>query len=83
MNRDSRDHIFAEVGNLRITYVPADDRSNDANWAASDVLRVQAYRGGENSALHKGAEFPVSSSEEMIDLIQTLCNVYRAGQQQS
>ena len=82
MQRDSRGHLFADVSNLRITYIPASDRSDETDWADSDVLRVQAYRGGENSALHRGAEFPVSSSEEMIDLIQTLCNVYRAGQQQ-
>ena len=81
MQRDSSDHLFADVGNLRITYIPAADRSDEADWADSDVLRIQAYK-GEGNALNLGPEFPVSSPEEMINLIQTLCNVYRAGQQQ-
>ncbi len=41
---DGRGHVYTNVGNIRITYVPAADRSDSKNWLGSDVLRIQAYR---------------------------------------
>ena len=36
--------IYGEVENVRITYVPAGERRREANWAGTDVIRIQAYR---------------------------------------
>jgi hypothetical protein len=42
--------VYEEVGNLRITFVPADERKPGADWAGSDVIRVQAFRQDQPSA---------------------------------
>jgi hypothetical protein len=76
---DEHGHLYARVGNIRVTYVPAADRTEMQNWAESDVLRIQAYRDSESDALHKGAEFPVSTPEAFVDLISALCRVYNDG----
>src|SRR6266545_4091670 len=49
MPQDGAGHEFLEVDNVRITYVPARDRSPGANWSGSDVLRIQAYRNDSDS----------------------------------
>lgn len=79
LKEDGPGHLFAEVENIRITYVPAKDRQPAADWAGSDVLRVQAYRGDGGSSLHKGAELPIASSDVFIELIAALCAVYDQG----
>ena len=80
---DGPDHLCVRVGNIRITYVPAADRTETQNWAGSDVLRVQAYRDSESDALHKGAEFPVSTPEAFVDLLSSLCVVYNEGRRRA
>lgn len=79
MERDGAGHLFVDIDNIRITYVPAADRDPDANWAGSDVLRIQSYRGADSSALHRGGEFPVASPEAFSQLIAGLCRVYIEG----
>ncbi len=73
--------IHEDVDNIRVTYVPAGDRPEDANWAGSDVIRVQAYRQDptESHSLHRGAEFPLADNVAFCRLIETLCRVYRQG----
>ena len=80
MQRDSANHVFVEVENIRITYVPATDRAPNSDWAGSDVLRFQAYKNSENRALNPGPEFPVETPQAIIELIEALCQVYNAGQ---
>jgi hypothetical protein len=81
--RDNANHIYTEVENIRITYVPARDREEAKNWAGSDVLRVQAYRGGSDRSLHMGAELPVPSPEVFVELITALCTTYNEGRRGS
>jgi hypothetical protein len=76
---DSANHVFTEVGNIRITYIPARDREEAKNWAGSDVLRLQSYRGEDGSSLHKGAELPVPNAEVFVELISALCMTYNEG----
>lgn len=68
-----------EVGNIRITYVPALDRDENSDWSGFDVIRIQAYQNEENKLLHKGAELPIESPERFIELISTLCYVHNNG----
>jgi len=75
---DSTGHVFVEVDNVRITYVPSRDRTAAANWAGSDVIRVQAKK-GHGDALHMGAEFPVADEMAFVRLIEGICQVYREG----
>jgi hypothetical protein len=79
LNRDGKEHLYAEVENIRITYIPATDRTPQADWAGSDVIRVQAYKGSNDKSLHMGAELPVSSPEVFGNLIAALCQVYIEG----
>jgi hypothetical protein len=81
--RDGPGHVYAEVDNIRITYVPAKDRDPDKDWAGSDVIRVQAYRGDTSRALFPGAELPIRSPEVFVELISALCSVYNTGRQGS
>ena len=76
---DEPGHFYAEVENIRITYIPVRDRNPATDWAESDVIRVQAYRGSNNKALHQGAELPISSPDVFINLIANLCDVYNEG----
>jgi len=69
---DSAGNQFVDVDNVRLTYVKANTRSPDANWSGHDVIRIQAYRGGENNALHSGAEFPIESPTSIHHLIISL-----------
>jgi hypothetical protein len=78
MKRDGSNHLFTEIENIRLTYVPASDRSKDADWAGSDVIRIQAYKGA-GQALHMGAEMPVKSPTVFVRLIAALCAVYDEG----
>lgn len=77
--------VHEDVDNIRVTYVPADERSADANWAGFDVIRVQAYRQDPSisQSLHRGAEFPISDSAALCRLMETICRVYREGQPQT
>jgi hypothetical protein len=81
MQQDSVGHLYVEVGNVRLTYIPARDRSPEADWAGSDVIRVQAYKapGTADKSLHRGAEFPVADAAGFVELIAGLCSVYNTG----
>ena len=79
---DSRNHNYLEIGNIRVTYVPAEDREDNRNWSGFDVIRIQAYRNEENSSLHQGAELPIESPETFIELISALCTVYNSRRNQ-
>lgn len=73
---DSRDNIFVDLENIRISYVESSNRSSDKDWPGADVLRIQAYR-GEGSALHKGAELPIHDKDNIVDLIEVLIKIYK------
>lgn len=79
MLQDIRNHCYLEVGNIRVTYVPAADRTDNSNWSGFDVIRIQAYQNDENKQLHKGAELPIESPDKFIELISALCSVYDNG----
>ena len=79
MSTDKSGHIFIDVDNVRVTYVPGTDRRPDANWADADVLRIQAYKQPGGGALHIGAELPIRSPDAFIALIAALCTVYNEG----
>lgn len=76
---DSAGHLFQDVDNVRVTYVPAADRKPELNWAGSDVVRLQSYKQGTTGALHMGAELPVASPDAFVALISVLCAVYNEG----
>jgi hypothetical protein len=79
LDRDGKNHLYAEVENIRITYIPAADRTPEADWAGSDVIRLQSYRGFDNKSLHMGAELPISSPEVFGKLVAALCQIYIEG----
>jgi len=79
LQKDTRQHLYAEVQNIRITYVPAKDRAPGAEWAGSDVIRLQAYKGPSDKSLHMGAELPVPSPEVFGEFVAAICQVYVEG----
>ena len=79
LQRDSKDHLYAEVENIRITYIRASDREPNKDWAGFDVIRVQAYKGPNDKSLFMGSEFPVSSPEVFGNFIAAMCSVYIQG----
>jgi hypothetical protein len=60
---DSRGNEYRNVNNARVT------RVEHQKWAESKVLRFQAYRG---TNLHMGAEIPIESPQDALDLIQAI-----------
>jgi hypothetical protein len=77
--RDSANHLYEELQNIRITYVPAADRTEKNNWAGSDVIRIQSHKGEKGNALHMGAELPIKNPDVFVEMIAKLCTVYHAG----
>ena len=73
---DGKGHVYVDVENIRITYIPAIDRDPDKDWSGSDVFRIQAYRGPDDKSLFKGAELPISSPKTFAELISGLCTLY-------
>ena len=61
---------FVDVGNIRITYIDKKTRQPSSNWSDSDTIRFAAYKNDKDSSLHKGAEIPVRTKDEIIDLIE-------------
>jgi hypothetical protein len=45
IKKDGSENLFTDVENIRITYQPKSKRSPEKDWAGSDVIRIQAYRG--------------------------------------
>jgi hypothetical protein len=79
MEKDKNSHIYMEVSNIRITYVPSADRTENSDWAGHDVLRIQAYQNDTNKRLHNGAELPIETPDRFIEFISALCTVYNNG----
>jgi hypothetical protein len=79
IQKDSKDQIYTEIENVRITYVPATGRGGDKDWAGSDVIRIQAKEGPNSNRLYPGAEFPASSPEDFADFVAAICTVYADG----
>jgi hypothetical protein len=75
--RDSKGHIYGEVRNVRITYIPAADRAPEKDWPGSDVIRINALK--EAGGLHMGAEFPVPTPEHFASFVGTFCQIYAEG----
>jgi len=72
-------HVYIEVGNLRITYVPSKDRPPEKDWPGCDVIRIQAYRDSVSSALHRGAELPITGISGMRQMVKAIRKIYFAG----
>lgn len=79
MNKDKANHYYMEIQNIRITYVPNNDRAKEKDWAGSDVLRIQSRKSDKNHALNMGAELPINGPDDFINMIATLCEVYHTG----
>lgn len=77
MKQDGNGNIFEDVANIRITYKKQSNRTADKDWAETDVLSFRAYRGGDNDALHMGAEVALKNKETILELIEALCRLYR------
>lgn len=83
LEKDKKGHLYAEIENLRVTFIPANVRERSKNWSDSDVIRVQAYKNTEGKGLHRGAEFPVSGEEELEKLLVTIRGLYFSGNHSS
>jgi len=77
---DEPGHQFVDVGNIRLTYIPAKGRRGEADWSGQDVIRFQAYRDEKTRALHRGAELPVADACRFLALVEGLCLLYRGVQ---
>jgi hypothetical protein len=73
---DGSQHVYVEVDNVRLTFVPASDRSEAKDWAGKDVIRIQAHQANKGNALHMGAEFPVGGVEQVGQLVSAICQLY-------
>jgi hypothetical protein len=70
VEHDSKGHPYIDVGNIRVTFLPG------SSWnETGHGLRIQAYRGGENRALHKGAELHLPSREDGFALIAAIATL--------
>ena len=76
---DQADHAYVEIENIRLTYIPAVDRSCEQDWAGHDVIRMQSYKNTTTKSLHRGAEIPISTPDVLLQLISGLCLIYRNG----
>jgi hypothetical protein len=81
IEKDGSGNLFAEVENIRITYQLQSKRGAEKDWAGSDVIRIQAYRGDktQSRSLFPGAELPIQDEAAFIEFLQALCAVYRVG----
>lgn len=76
--KDSSGNSYVDRENIRITLVLDRNRGPDTNnWPGMDCLRFQAYKDPHNSsALHLGAEIPLSSpggsAESILEIIEGL-----------
>jgi hypothetical protein len=70
MQQDNNGNNFENIGNIRITYKKQTDTGND-------ILSFRAYKDAETNSLHLGAELVLESQEKFIELIETLCRLYK------
>lgn len=71
LQKDSDNRPYIEIGRIRLTYVPAQDRS-------SEVILFQVYTEDGNQA-DTSAEVPIESPKEFYSLVSALCQVYVEG----
>ena len=76
INYDSKGNVYLELENIRISFVKSSKRISENDWPGCDVLRIQAYR-GEGKSLHMGAELPIKSKDDIIELVDVLVEIYR------
>lgn len=77
LKEDSNGNFYEDVDNIRITLIEKELRNPDKNWAGTDTIRIQAYKGDETKALHLGAEIPIQNDGTFLKLIEGLCRLYR------
>jgi hypothetical protein len=79
---DKSGHLYTDVGNIRIAYIPRQSRNTTKDWANSDVIRISAYKQDPNvsQAMHRGAELPIEDARTFIALMSSLCAIFNAGQ---
>jgi hypothetical protein len=79
LNTDSKGNQYENISNIRITYVSQQSRTDVKNWSEGDVLRIQAYKseGADSNSLHMGAELDLRSPSVILELIESLCRLYR------
>jgi len=77
MKKDSKGNSYEEVENIRITYVESKNRAESKDWAENDVIRFQAYKGGDTKSLHIGAEIPIEGPTTLIEIIEALCKIFK------
>lgn len=75
--KDSKGNTYVDVENIRITYVENKNRQSNTDWAETDVIRFQAYKGHDNNALHMGAEIPIERTIQILDLMEALIKIFR------
>ena len=83
IEKDSPGHQYVDIGNIRLTYIPAHDRSEEADWSGQDVFRFQAYRAETTQSLHRGAELPVADPDTFLALVEGLCLLYRKAEKRA
>ena len=81
--RDSKNHLYVRIKNIRITFIPSKDRANDKDWSSSDVIRIQAYKDTASESLHRGIELPVPNSDAAEMAAKGIIQVYREGRSES
>lgn len=68
MNRDSRNNLFTDFEDTRLTLVLSRDPGTD--WAGSPVLRIQKYSDPPGSqSLRPGPEIPFQTNNDIIQLV--------------
>jgi hypothetical protein len=72
--QDQNGNTFFNLGNIRVTYIRAETRPQNANWSGSDVIRFNAYRNDtpSDNSLHRGAEMPINDLTDLSDLAMIL-----------
>jgi len=64
---DSAENEYIDAGNVRVTFL------KKSSWEKSGHgLRIQAYRSGDNNALHQGAELHLSELADAYELISAI-----------
>lgn len=76
MQVDSKGNSYVEVENIRITYVKQINRLGAKDWPGTDVIRIQAYRGGGTNQMHMGAEYPIYDSKDGYKLIAAISTLF-------
>jgi hypothetical protein len=77
IQKDNKGNSFVEIGSIRLTYVDKSTRQSSKNWSDSDTIRISAYKNDFDNSLHMGAEIPINTNDEILDLIQALCILHK------